>query len=262
MKHRKKDIIWDLCGTLFKPDLQTLNKQEQADFSLLLYMWGGKKVPSSLDRIALNILNRLGTQQGPESEIIRLHTGDPVPAIICTFLAGGLTSADATEQVLQVFHEWAPRQKDISPSTLTLIERMLRTFFAPESLVHCMRPISEAVAILERSAGHDTHTRSILSNWDTESFELLYEKYQDTVLSYFTRERIIISGDTGFVKPQKEIYHYLLRHNNLIPQQCFFIDDQPENIEAAQALGMQGILFKPDKADEIEQALTNLNIIR
>ena len=45
------------------------------------------------------------------------------------------------------------------------------------------------------------------------------------------------------VKPNADIYEHLLREYGLEPEECVFIDDRAENVEAARALGMKGIVF-------------------
>ena len=41
------------------------------------------------------------------------------------------------------------------------------------------------------------------------------------------------------------IYEKVIEQLGVEPSSCFFIDDLPENIEAARALGMQAELFLP-----------------
>ena len=47
----------------------------------------------------------------------------------------------------------------------------------------------------------------------------------------------------NLVKPEPEIYQYLLREFQLKPDSCVFIDDSPTNITAAENEGIQGIVF-------------------
>lgn len=44
-------------------------------------------------------------------------------------------------------------------------------------------------------------------------------------------------------KPDPRIYHHVLRETGLKPQETIFIDDKKKNIEAASAIGMNGIVF-------------------
>ena len=63
----------------------------------------------------------------------------------------------------------------------------------------------------------------------------------------------VASCDVGVRKPNPEIYQILLDKYNLKPKESLFIDDKLGNVEAAQKLGFQTILFKEsvDLAEKI-----------
>lgn len=65
---------------------------------------------------------------------------------------------------------------------------------------------------------------------------------------------IIVSSDVRQVKPEPEIYRTLFERFRLKPEECFFIDDRPENIAAGEELGMKGFCYRQD-AEELKQAL-------
>lgn len=48
-------------------------------------------------------------------------------------------------------------------------------------------------------------------------------------------------------KPDREIYEYVLADAELWPEECLFIDDLEENVQAAEELGIQGIVKRPDR---------------
>jgi putative hydrolase of the HAD superfamily len=54
---------------------------------------------------------------------------------------------------------------------------------------------------------------------------------------------ITFSYRLGIVKPDKRIYQHCLNDLGLDPQHTIFIDDRENNIEAANNLGINGILF-------------------
>jgi putative hydrolase of the HAD superfamily len=56
----------------------------------------------------------------------------------------------------------------------------------------------------------------------------------------------VVSAIVGICKPDREIYEYLLFKYGLKAEECIFIDDLPKNIEAANAVGIHGILFDGD----------------
>ncbi len=254
-----KNVIWDLSGTLFRPQSQGMSQDEIADYSFVFLMWSGKKEPSRLDTIAYKMLGFMGEQTNTDpTQIIKDHTGKPVPEIICSYLAGSLDSGRAWQQTLSFFDSWAPEHLDHNDQAL--VKRMLQIFFDPHALAYCMKPIEPAVELLQKTAEHNDNLY-VLSNWDKDSFGPFYHKYKDSVLSVFKRNHIVISADTGYVKPQRGIYQWLVSHKHLDPSTCFFIDDQEENIKAAQDYGLHGIQFKEDRIDALNDALKKRGLI-
>lgn len=57
---------------------------------------------------------------------------------------------------------------------------------------------------------------------------------------------LVFSGPIGMVKPEREIFEYLLNENNLKAEECLFVDDSPINIEGAKNAGIFGYLFDGD----------------
>ncbi len=56
------------------------------------------------------------------------------------------------------------------------------------------------------------------------------------------------------IKPNPDIYQYLLDQYQLKPTECVFLDDLEKNIETARAMRMKGIVFQ-----SYEQASEELN---
>ena len=54
----------------------------------------------------------------------------------------------------------------------------------------------------------------------------------------------IISHKVGFIKPEKEIYEYLIRRANCKPEEMVFIDDYHSFAEGAQRADINAIVFK------------------
>lgn len=58
-----------------------------------------------------------------------------------------------------------------------------------------------------------------------------------------TFHHIVISSEVGMVKPQPEIFEHMLAKMRIDPAASIFIDDNPKNVTAAQALGIHGIVY-------------------
>ena len=65
------------------------------------------------------------------------------------------------------------------------------------------------------------------------------------VLSHF--DALGLSYELGTRKPEPEFYHACLRLAKGKPNECVFIDDLPENIEGARAVGLHGIVYRPNE---------------
>lgn len=69
---------------------------------------------------------------------------------------------------------------------------------------------------------------------------------------------IVISGEVGFIKPEKEIFEIGLQRLDCSAEECVFIDDNPHNVDAAVSLGINGIVFT--SAGQLTDALGSLDI--
>lgn len=69
---------------------------------------------------------------------------------------------------------------------------------------------------------------------------------------------LIISGQVKLAKPEAAIYNLLLKTYDLKPEDCLFIDDKIENIEAAKTIGFNTILFK--NSQQLRQELQSWGI--
>ena len=94
----------------------------------------------------------------------------------------------------------------------------------------------------------------VLSNFSRELWTLL--DLQDLRRRF---DAIAVSADLGVMKPEPAAYHAILNMLNLPPAACLFIDDLPENIDAARSLGLHGVLFRdhPSSLAEIDRLLNS-----
>ena len=67
----------------------------------------------------------------------------------------------------------------------------------------------------------------------------------------------IFSCDYNIVKPNKEIYKLLFKKYNLLPEECYFIDDSKINIDVSKKLKMDGYVFDND-ISKLEKELKNI----
>ena len=90
----------------------------------------------------------------------------------------------------------------------------------------------------------------LLSNASTRFAERALEDHP--ILKEF--DGIVFSAPLKMAKPGHDIYYHLFNEFNLLPRECFFIDDTVENVIASKELGMESILFTGD-IDAVKRAI-------
>ncbi len=104
----------------------------------------------------------------------------------------------------------------------------------------CMRPVQGMKEFCDRQK-EEGRRLYVLSN-ASSSFYDYFPRFAD--FSYF--DGIVVSCDIHMIKPDERIYKYLLEKYQLLPKECFFLDDREENVEAARRTGMRAAVFDGD----------------
>ena len=99
-------------------------------------------------------------------------------------------------------------------------------------------PIEGSVAVLQELRDADVGIYA-LTNWSAETFPVARERFD--FLGWFGG--IVVSGEEGVAKPDPEIYRILLERHAIDPATALFVDDRADNVAAALALGMDGVVF-------------------
>lgn len=79
----------------------------------------------------------------------------------------------------------------------------------------------------------------LLTNFSKDGYEYISNKFD-----FFKKAKgAVVSSYLKIAKPDLRIYKYLLEKYNLNPDECIFIDDSVANINAANELGIHGIVY-------------------
>ncbi|MBS7704817.1 HAD family hydrolase [Chelatococcus asaccharovorans] len=99
--------------------------------------------------------------------------------------------------------------------------------------------IDGTVALLGalRSTGVPTYA---ITNFSADKFAIARERFP--FLADF--DGIVVSGEVRLVKPDPAIFSLFLEQNGLTAAECLFVDDNPDNIATAQAMGFTAHLFR------------------
>jgi putative hydrolase of the HAD superfamily len=200
-----RGIITDWGGVLTTPILTTVRSWIEAD---------------GIDWVSYRDTMRSWVAQaydsGAENEPENEYSPNPIHA-----LERGECSGAEFEQIL------AARLLRVDGAAVAA-EGLLRRMFAASLPVPAMYDTIRTL----RAAGFST---ALLSNsWGCDEYPRAdFPGLFDTV---------VLSGEVGMRKPEKEIFLYAAETLGLAPAECVFIDDMEANVTAAQACGMTGVL--------------------
>lgn len=116
---------------------------------------------------------------------------------------------------------------------------LIRIFFSHWR--EMLTPISKNVSLLKelKSNGYKLYA---LSNYIIEAFEYVKNHYD--IFPLF--DGLVISGKINIIKPELEIFQYLLQNYNLNPEKCVFIDDVEQFVLQASKLKIKTIHYLPN----------------
>ncbi len=152
----------------------------------------------------------------------------------------GYPMAKATEERVALFPEY---------------EALIRMFYGRwvEMLGNA---IIGTVEILNTLITSKNYKVVALTNWSSETFPIALERFE--FLQWF--DGIVVSGDEKTRKPFDEIYELTLNRYDITAENAVFIDDNHRNIEAANALGINGIQFKSPEQLISQLKAYNINV--
>ena len=87
----------------------------------------------------------------------------------------------------------------------------------------------------------------------------LHGNYNKKVGNYSILDKIFLTYEMGFLKPDSEAYEFILNSLNTKPEECIFIDDREENTAAAESLGIKSIKFDNNK--QLKESLKKLGVV-
>ena len=165
-----------------------------------------------------------------------------------------LTNIATTE-----WHLEQDRGRTMAEATKVLVSRHpeyeaeIRAFYDrwPEMFDGSIRGSVEILREL-RDLGYPLHA---LTNYSAEAFVLAREDYD--FLGWF--DEIVVSGEEGLIKPDKNLYAVLVERTGLDPATTVFIDDSTPNVAAARELGFTVIAF--ETPGQLREELAELSLL-
>lgn len=180
-----------------------------------------------------------------ESERTRTTDGLLMPHLLCGYQSGQFTAQEIRDLIGSKI-ESLRENFFSSENEEVLLQTSVSTAFNPERFAPSETPREEVVQLLQEVAliTNGSHNKLFinvaLSNWDPESFALI-KALRAELFAHF--DHFFISGERHVLKPNERAFNNIFEELHVTPKDCLFIDDQKENIEAAEQLGIRAHLF-------------------
>ena len=100
-------------------------------------------------------------------------------------------------------------------------------------------PINENVALLKKLQATGNYKIYALTNWSAEKWDIAVQLFP----FFNSFDGVVVSGIEKTRKPYNKIYNIILNKYKITPNKAIFIDDNLDNILAANKLGINGIHF-------------------
>ncbi len=250
-------MLFDLNGVLF-----AISKKRAIArlgfFDILSYTMAGHKV-EALEDVIFDILYQIDGAPTPtkDYDLVPMHSGKPLPTIMCNWMRGTITSQQVIDSVLPFLDKLYKDGFFKNKTEKKLVTKIITMMFDPEIRCEIYRPLKKGINLLKvcKSLGHKVY---LLSNMDSELIQLLQQKYPD-VFALF--DGVIISADIKMIKPNADIYLHTLKQFNINPLECYFIDDQKENITGAKRLKICAIHHDQHKTKKTYRRLIKHGVL-
>lgn len=228
-------IIFDLGGVLIDTKKSSLLWRLGPKRLAFYWFFTGKSL-HSLKRTLYTVMNSVERQYNNTPQAYD-DEGLPLPSIMYNWLNGKQTNTQILSKLTNAITqhpEWFTNHAE-----QIIIQKLVEILFTPKKFIATRTFISHGIKLVKSCKEHGFKVY-ILSNWDTESFNLLRTQ-NPSVFNLF--DGILISGDHNCLKPNVALYHTFLNTFNLHPRDCIMIDDRIENILTARALDIHGIHY-------------------
>lgn len=256
-----KIIMWDLGNVLFG-----FSKMRMV-FHLGVFRCLGHS-SAEMRTIISDVLNK-ARENEPRNCTVPDDKGSHLSNILCDYQAGIHPSSKLLQEALDAINLLDSQGYFVSNRQKRFTEKVIRSLFDVQLTARFMRPIKQGVKLLKECSekvdaqGNKCHEMVILSNWDAESFPPFKEK-NHKVFHYIKPENVIISASFGHLdglKPSPWLFNHMVDLKQVPASEFIFIDDQPCNIAAARACGMNAILVEDGNYKKVRAELQRLEAL-
>ena len=121
-------------------------------------------------------------------------------------------------------------QKECDNASIELVENAWNAMLLdlPQNRLNYIKTLKNNYQIFLLSNTNAIHIRAFKNKIGAEKWKAFSSVF----------DKMYLSHEIGFRKPDKEAFQIILEENKLKPNEVFFVDDSPQHIEAAKSLGI------------------------
>lgn len=248
----KSNIIFDLDGVLFKENKLKIARKYGLG-KMLFYLITYRKNPV---KIGADVFKKMHEQWDQNTETVLFYKKTPLPTCVNQWMKGLISDKVLLENIDKFIESLKKVHYFTSEFEKTLVQQSIKVILDESEIATNMQPIAPMIKLVEKIKHDGKHNIYIISNYAKQAADFLIEK-NEKFFSLF--DDIIISAEIGMIKPDREIFDYFLNKHNTEPNKCIFIDDQEQNVLAAEKMGITSFQYK--NFNDIRDSLQELGII-
>ncbi len=228
-----KNIFFDLGGVIL--DSNHFKAAQKLGFKCIFY--------PGLQKHLFDFMCYIDPINDEDRDIDSTYKGDQMPPLLCKWQKGKISCKELSDIIIEGVDKNQEYFNNGQKTKQKLIKKSAELFL-PENSVEIITTKKSMIKLANQlkeekdKTGKPKHRLGIISNHDWETVQLI-KKYYPEAFAPFDENMIIISSQVKMIKPNKNIYEYVIKKYNLPkdPKENIFIDDQQENVEAANKTG-------------------------
>ena len=266
----QKAIICDLGGIFFDVSYALPVAQRVGVGNFLSYMFWDWKAPWKIKNKVFAVLNTFPVTCEKDFKPTCDTSGKVIPLPICLFQAGRYTFAQIMAMKTEALNKLDTQKMDdgkpffVSSVEREIIEKTIEGMFDPQLRSDNTYTYPKGIELLKELAslknadGSKKYKIIALSNWDRESFPAVQKRFEK---EFFYFDDVIISGNINTLKPNDQAFDVVLQKHRLTKENCIFLDDQKENIDAGNAYGIKSVIVEKQDFDSARLVLYGMGVL-
>lgn len=258
-----KAVVYDLHGVLSKIDNFGVAGEIGFMDAVFYQLFDAAKYGGIESKLLQTIETIGGSQEPHDGHVVCNGHLKPLPQLMCRWMNGSFDPAAEKVSIMSELRRLYCAGFFKNKREYRVIRNLITyMFFEPHRLNKHKKPIKEMFEIAHDVKCKGRCRQFLLSNIDALGFaDLLKSKMGRELLKVIKRDDLIASAHIGYNKPHPNAYLHIIRLHGYKPEECVFIDDQRENVQAARELGMIGLHVKDKNYKKIRRELERLGVV-